>query len=142
MATPDTAAQAAAQRFYDAVNHIMQGNAAPMLALWSARDDVTYLDPRGTIHRGRQALVAYWERAAAANRGAPGAIVATPEHLQLHVSGHLLCTVTVEHIQIMRDGTPTQHRARATNLFREEDGQWRMIHRHSEPTVELDAPST
>jgi uncharacterized protein (TIGR02246 family) len=142
MAPLDAAARVAAGSFYEAVNQVMQGNAAPMLALWSDRDDVTYLDPRGIVHHGRQALATYWERGAEANRSAPGAISARPEHVQVHVSGALLCAITIEHIQIMRDGRPTRHQARATNVYRNEEGRWRMIHRHSEPTVEVELPAT
>src|SRR5258707_189259 len=37
----------ASQRFYQAVNGILGGDAAPMLAIWSRADDTTYCDTRG-----------------------------------------------------------------------------------------------
>jgi uncharacterized protein (TIGR02246 family) len=123
-----------AQSFYDAVNQVMRGDAAPMLTLWSAQDDVTYLDPRGGVHQGRAAIVAYWQHAAQMNSGAPGAIVVTPEPLAVWTSGNLTCAVTREHIQITQDGQTRQEEARATALYRREAGAWRMIHRQSEPT--------
>src|SRR5262249_28834161 len=96
----------------------MQGNAAPMLALWSFGDEVTYLDPQGQTHKGRQALIDYWEHAAEVNRDMPGAIVATPEHIALYVGDGLLCTLTREHLVIGQGETHTRRVAHATNVFR------------------------
>ena len=125
---------AVAQRFYDAVNHVMSGDAAPMLELWSEQDDVTYFDPRGEIHRGRDALVSYWERAASTNRETPGAIGVTAKHVAIHADDLLLSTVTVEHIMINGEGQASRQQARATNVYRREARDWRMVHRYSEPT--------
>jgi hypothetical protein len=45
------------QLFYQAVQQVMHANIAPMLALWSEQDDVTYCDPYGYYHQGRDGIV-------------------------------------------------------------------------------------
>ncbi len=45
------------QLFYEAVQQVMHANIAPMLALWSEQDDVTYCDPYGHHHQGRDGIV-------------------------------------------------------------------------------------
>ncbi len=103
------------QLFYQAVEQVMHANIAPMLALWSEQDDVTYCDPYGYHHQGHDGIVAYWQQAA-----------------QLNSHGEsMICTVMAEHIQVRQNDHVLQLKALATNIYRYEGKGWRMIHRHS-----------
>jgi hypothetical protein len=57
MAAANEDLEAIPQLFYQAVEQVMHANIAPMLALWSEQDDVTYCDPNGQPHKGRDGLV-------------------------------------------------------------------------------------
>ena len=119
------------QLFYRAVQQVMHANIAPMLALWSEQDDVTYVDPQGHYHQGHDNIVAYWQRAVQLNSNAPGSVSSTAELIMMHRTERLICTVMAEHIQVRQEDRILRLRAVATNLYRYEGQLWRMIHRHS-----------
>ena len=119
------------QLFYKAVEQVMHTNIAPMLALWSEQDDVTYCDPYGYHHQGRDGIVAYWQRAAQLNSNAPGSVSSRAELIMMQRSQSMICTVMVEHIQVRQNDRVLQLKALATNIYRYEGKGWRMFHRHS-----------
>jgi ketosteroid isomerase-like protein len=47
-------------------------------------------------------------------------------------SGDLAYTVGYEHNQVKVDGEPRTYTLRATHVYRREDGQWRIVHRHAD----------
>ncbi len=66
------------------------------------------------------------------------------EYLNIGVSGDLGFTVAVERQEAARVGdqqNPTQRALRVTQIFRKEDGAWRLLHRHADPLMEKKAPS-
>ena len=119
------------QLFYRAVQQVMHANIAPMLALWSEQDDVTYVDPQGHHHQGHDGIVAYWQRAVQLNSQAPGSVEASAELMMLHQSENMICTVMAEHIQVRQPDQVLRLKAVATNIYRYEGQRWRMIHRHA-----------
>ncbi|MDQ2716560.1 MAG: nuclear transport factor 2 family protein [Chloroflexota bacterium] len=131
MAATDENFEAVPQMFYQAVQQVMHANVAPMLALWSEQNDVTYCDPNGQPHQGRAGLVAYWERAVQLNSEAPGSVEVQAELIMMQRSTSMICTFMAEQIQIRQDDQLLRLRAMATNIYRYEGQHWRMIHRHS-----------
>lgn len=138
----DDAIHDAASRFYAAANAVVRGDAGPMLALWSSREDVTYAAPNGEVVHGAKSLRTYWERAAELNRATPGTVSATGEILVLHDHGSTAYTVTIEHLSVTEGNQVRRLRARASHVYRLEDGGWRLLHRHAEPPVPDVTPST
>ena len=126
------------QLFYEAVQQVMHANIAPMLALWSEQDDATYCDPYGHHHQGRDGIVAYWQRAAQLNSHAPGSVSSTAELIMMQRNESMICTVMKEHIQVKQNDHVLRLKALATNIYRYEGQQWRMIHRHSGSPSEED----
>ena len=50
------------------------------------------------------------------------------------VSGDLAYIVGIEHITASVAGTPpTPYSLRSTTIFRREDGEWKVVHRHGDP---------
>jgi len=122
--------EAIPQLFYQAVEQVMQANIAPMLALWSEQDDVTYCDPNGHPHQGRDGLVTYWQRAVQLNSDAPGSVEVQAELIMMQSSTSMICTVMAEQIQVKQNDQVLRLKAVATNIYRYEGQRWRMIHRH------------
>ncbi len=48
------------------------------------------------------------------------------------VSGDMAYTAGIERISFHRDGKPTNLTLRATQVYRREDGQWKVAHRHAD----------
>ena len=139
------AVRQASERFYIAVNHVLRGDPAPMMAAWSRSPEATYVDPRGAIQLGWDSLQAYWEEAARLNLGSPVRISATPGELLIRVGGDLAYTVGIERVRVEREDGVTGFEARATNIYRREGGEWKLIHRHADPgheVAEVGEPTT
>jgi ketosteroid isomerase-like protein len=121
--------QSAADRFYAALNDLLQGDAEPILACWSHADDVSYMGPFGDQRIGWEAVSEAWREQL--EMGIGGHVV--PEHLHLVVGTDLAVTVGFEHgtgHQI--DGRETGVDFRVTNVFRLEDGELKMIGHHTD----------
>jgi ketosteroid isomerase-like protein len=115
---------AAVEDFDAALNAMFTGDVRPMERVWSHADDVTYMGPGGGFRRGWKEVFADWESQAALKLG--GKV----ESKEMHVTvGRDLAVVSNYEIghNVAADGTPQQVKIRATNLFRKENGQWKMI---------------
>ncbi|BCL78764.1 nuclear transport factor 2 family protein [Ktedonobacteria bacterium brp13] len=124
------------QLFYQALAQVMRANSAPMLALWSEQDDVSYCDPDAHPHQGRAGLVAYWQRAVQGNSDAPGSLKVQAALIMMQRSTDMICTFMAEHIQIRENDRVLRLKALSTNIYRYEGQLWRMIHRHSGSPIE------
>ena len=47
-------------------------------------------------------------------------------------SGNLAYTVGFEHKTVVADDAPRTYTLRVTHVYRREDGQWRIVHRHGD----------
>lgn len=123
------AVREAAQGFYAALNQLFVGELEPMKAVWLHREDVTYMGPGGGIRHGWKAVLADWEVQAAMKMGG------TVERSDMRITiGTNLAVVTDYEIgkNLTADGKPMEVKIRATNVFRKEDGQWKMIGHHTD----------
>ena len=110
-------------------------------ALWkqnaSHRDDATIFGAFGGHEKGWKEVGARndWASSQFKDSGATQKI----EYLNTGVSGDLAFTVTVERQEGVRraDQDKAAPRAlRVTQIFRREDGAWKLLHRHADPLVE------
>jgi ketosteroid isomerase-like protein len=61
------------------------------------------------------------------------------EYLNIGVSGDLAFTVAIEHqeeVRMVDQEAPAPRALRVTQIFRKEDGVWKLLHRHADPLVE------
>lgn len=59
--------------------------------------------------------------------------VVTAEYVVVHEGADLAYTVGYETGDVLLDGAPmTRQRLRVTQIYRREDGEWRLIHRHGD----------
>ena len=120
MSTEDEVRQASDQ-FYAALNRLTQGELAPMLAVWSQAEAVTALHPPGGRAMGRAAVRATWEGLSQSSTHGQVSV----SDLLVRCQGDLAYTVGVE-----RGEGVIPFTARSTNIYRREEGAWKMIHHH------------
>lgn len=115
-----------------ALASIIRGDESGYLALFSHADDVTLGNPFGPYGRGRKSVE---ERLAiAASKYADGR-AANVELISQYVSESLACVVEVESGEAKFAGSEKMEHVsvRVTSLFRLEDGNWKLVHRHADP---------
>jgi ketosteroid isomerase-like protein len=124
----------ASDRFYDAVNSMLGGDPDPMRAVWSHGDDVTYMGPFGSTKVGWAEVEDTWEHQARMHLG--GRV--EPVDLHVTVLGDVAYTMCVEKGEELNpDGGTVQVDHRATNIYRREDGEWKMVHHHTDLSPQL-----
>lgn len=110
----------------------------------SHRNDTTILGAFGGYgEKGWDAVGARYDWASSQYKG--GEATMKVEYINIGVSGELGFTVAIERQDGARVGdrqNPTQRALRATQIFRKEDGAWKLLHRHADPLIEKQAPST
>jgi len=110
--------------FYAALNKMFTGDIVPMTAVWSHADDVTYMGPTGGLERGWSTVLKDWESQAAMKLG--GRV--EPAEMQVIV-GQDVAAVTDYEVgeNTNANGKVERVKLRATNIFRKEGGQWKMV---------------
>lgn len=109
----------------------------------SHRDDATILGAFGGYgEKGWDAVGKRYDWASSQYKA--GGATLKVEYLTVLVSGDLAYTVGIERQEGARvgDQNPARRALRATQIFRREDGAWKLLHRHADPLVEKKAPST
>jgi ketosteroid isomerase-like protein len=120
--------QATAQ-FYKSLNTMFTGDAGPMQEIWSHADDVTFMGPAGGLQVGWSEVRANWEAQAALKLGGK----VEPYGLRVTVGNDLAFTQCYEQgNNLDAQGRKMQVSIRATNVFRRENGEWKMIGHHTD----------
>jgi ketosteroid isomerase-like protein len=117
------------------------GNVEPRLALWSHRDPVTLL---GVKVSGKG-----WADLSAKFRTVASWFSETTSYefevIAAGASGDLAYIVGYEHNVVKVDGAPKTYTLRSTHVYRREDGEWKIVHRHADPPpapeVQIGGPS-
>ncbi len=125
----EQAVRDATAKFYSALQLMFTGNIGPMKEVWSHSADVTFMGPGGKVQRGWPAVRADWEAQAALKMG--GKVQFEDAHVI--VGQDLAFTSGWERGQnVGPDGKTQLVSIRATNVFRKEDGAWKMIGHHTD----------
>ncbi|MFM9058708.1 MAG: YybH family protein [Planctomycetaceae bacterium] len=127
------AVKSALTGFHDALNVLFTGDAAPIKAVWSHADDVTYMGPMGDMQVGWSQVEPYWDRQAAKKLG--GKVDAADVHVT--ASPTLAVAHYYEKGENVIDGKPQPVNIRATTTFRKEGGQWKVIGHHTDTLAYL-----
>lgn len=115
-------------RLRDAEIALHNGDVAPRRAIWSRNDPVT--------------VFGAWKSAAGQREVSDlfGQIEATfsnctsysYEIIAAEVIGDMAYTVGYEHTQASINGEPRTYSLRATQVYRREEGDWKVAHRHAD----------
>ena len=105
------------------------GDPEPFKALWSRGDDVSLFGAFGPCKKGRHQVEKTVDWVASRYRAG----VVTAEYEVVHVGADLAYTVSYEIGDVVFDGAPmTRQRLRVTQVYRREDGEWRLVRRHGD----------
>jgi len=127
------AVKAAVAKFHDALNTLFTGDAAPMKAVWSHADDVTYMGPVGGMQVGWSQVEPYWDRQAAKKLGGK----VDPVDVHITASPTLAVVHYYEKGENIINGKPQPVDIRATTTFRKEGGVWKVIAHHTDTLAYL-----
>jgi ketosteroid isomerase-like protein len=112
------------------------GDAAPRIRMWSHKDPVTLFGAARSGNGWREILPLF-ERLGATFSDCSSfenEVVATG------ASGDLAYLVAFEHTTASVAGEPPQpYVLRVTTVFRREDGEWKVVHRHADPATDTAA---
>ncbi len=115
-------------QFYMALNALFKGDVEPMKEVWSHSPDVTYLPPDGTYLIGWDETLKSWEEQASLKLGG----VIRPVDLNYNIGETIAVVQNYEVGENFTNGERDTVKIRATNIFRKEDGQWKMISHHTD----------
>jgi ketosteroid isomerase-like protein len=116
-------------RQLEAEKALGNGDPEPHLAFWSTQEPVTIFGAgRTTIGSEEVRGVFRWLATRVSNL-----IDYRFELVAAGASGDLAYTVGYEHFSLSLDGGPVQpHTLRVTHVYRREDGEWKVVHRHGD----------
>ena len=117
-------------RLLHAEEAIHNGDPEPRLEMWSRNDPVSLLGAIGMVESG-------WDELSKTFRWVASRFSNCTEYrfdlVAAGASGDLAYTVGFEHSSASRDGGPvTPNSLRVTHVFRREDGEWKIVHRHGD----------
>ena len=120
------------EQFNLAQGEFLKGNSEPMNNLFSHREDVSLNNPLSPPAHGWDEVALTMERAASQFRD--GEYVGI-ETIEKHVTPEIAYVVRVERARAKvggsEDAAPIA--LRVTMIFRPEDGNWKIVHRHADP---------
>jgi ketosteroid isomerase-like protein len=121
------------EQYHLALNEFFKGNPEPVKSFFSHRDDVTLANPLvGLPARG-------WERVAATLEHASSQFTDGEnvgfETIAKYVSAEFAYVLLIERDKVKIAGSEdrTPSALRVTMIFRLEEGEWKVVHRHADP---------
>jgi ketosteroid isomerase-like protein len=121
-------------RLRDAEIALHNGDAAPRRAIWSRGDPVTVLGAWKTA-TGQHELEDLFGLLAESFSDCTSYSF---ELVAADVIGDMAYTVGYEHTRASVNGAPRTYTLRATQVYRREDGEWKVSHRHADTVPDAD----
>jgi ketosteroid isomerase-like protein len=139
-ASGDSSLRSFLPQFEAGINGFINGDPTLWKKNASHRDDVTIMGGWGGMAKGWTKVDPWYDWAAARFRES-GAKVKI-EYVSSEVSGNLAYTVAIERSEALVAGQdkPSTMALRVTHVFRMEDGNWKLVHRHADPLIDKTAP--
>jgi ketosteroid isomerase-like protein len=120
------------EQYQLALGEFVEGNPELVKGLFSHRDDVTLANPLGPPARGWEQVTKTIEHAASTIRDGE---ITSFDVISKLVTAELAYIVWIERAKAKmgarQDVTPVD--LRVTMIFRPEDGEWKVVHRHADP---------
>jgi len=121
-------------RCHAALTQQSQGNPKPLLELWSRGDDVTVMAAVGGYQVGFEAVSKLLTWASTTQKFEGWRV----ENLVTFAGPLLGMSVELEHYALHINGEDKGMTLRATQVYRRENGEWRIIHRHGDILTDIE----
>jgi ketosteroid isomerase-like protein len=117
---------------YQAELALLNGDADPRRAIWSRNEPVSILGAARNAcgQREVEEVFAFLEQMFS------DCTAYSFELQACDVVGQMAYTSGFEHVSVSMDGQPRSFTLRATQVYRREDGEWKVIHRHADYATE------
>jgi ketosteroid isomerase-like protein len=126
--TTEDEVRAASDKFYSALNRMLNGDAGPLGDIWSHSATVTTMHPIGGREVGWDQVRGSWEQMA--QLATQGQVRLSDQFIQ--VAGDVAYELGVEHPQLTLGAQPVTGDIRVTNVYRRESGAWKIVHHHTD----------
>ena len=133
MAVEDEIRQTSEQ-FYAALNRTINGDSGSMMEVWSHGSDVTALHPLGGRETGWREVRASWEQVA---QEFSDGQVSIEGLVVVPLSDEVAYTLGTEQGQATLGDERVGIDWRVTNIYRREEGEWKMVHHHTDVSPAL-----
>lgn len=122
------------EQYHQAVEAFLKGDLEPQKRLWSRRDDITLANPLGPPVRGWREVDVALDRASSLIQD--GEALST-ERIGAVETADLAYIVEIERSRVQMGGAAefAPVSLRVTTIFRREEGEWRIVHRHADPVT-------
>ena len=117
---------------YEAERAMHNGQAAPRRLLWSRNEPVSVLGAWRNAN-GQPEIDQLFEALAESFSNCTSFEF---ELLAYGVVGDIAYTAGFEHTSVSVDGEPREYTLRVTQVYRREDGEWRVAHRHGDTVTD------
>ena len=124
-------------RYVEAETRIHDGDAGPRFAMWSRNEPVTLFGAAVT-RKGWPEIAPVFDWLAASFSDCQSY---RNEVVAAGASGDLAYIVALEHTNTSVAGERRAYTLRATTIFRREDGEWKVIHRHGDSLASQPEPT-
>jgi ketosteroid isomerase-like protein len=121
---------------YQAELALHNGYAAPRRALWSRNEPVSVLGAWRNAFGQQEIDVLF----TALGESFSDCTSYDFELQSFDVVGDMAYTAGLEHSSVSVDGEPRSYTLRVTQVYRREDGNWRVVHRHGDTFSESPGP--
>jgi ketosteroid isomerase-like protein len=116
------------ERCHDALTQQSKGNPDPLLELWSHAEDVSIMAAVNGYQVGFEPVSTLLRWASKSQRFDSW----SAENLVTVEGPDMACSVELEHYVRLEEGEDKGMTLRATQVYRRESGEWRIIHRHGD----------
>jgi ketosteroid isomerase-like protein len=120
------------ERYHLASGAFLKGDPEPVKELWSHKEDVSLANPYGPPVRGWEEVAKTTEHAASLR--SDGEFLGY-EVVSKYATSELAYVVQIERAKAKIGGQEeiTPYAVRSTMIFRPEEGEWKVVHRHADP---------
>jgi ketosteroid isomerase-like protein len=122
------------ERCHEALTQQSQGHPDPLLALWSQADDVSIMAAVNGYQVGFEQVSALLRWASKSQEFDSW----SAENLVVVEGSDVACSVEVEHYARVVNGDDKSMTLRNTQVYRLEEGEWRIVHRHGDALTDVE----
>ena len=129
------------EEYHRSIEEVIRGNPEPQKRFWSRADDATLANPLGPPARGWDEISQRLDHACSLLREGEGYSV---DRVSEYATDEVAWVLELEECRVKVAGAQEHSPSslRVTTIFRREDGEWRIAHRHADPITGAQSPES